>query len=524
MRGVAVLAGLVLSTGAALASPVFTEHAARLGIDHRYTGGWEHFVGGGVAVFDCDGDLLPEIYAAGGASPAALLRNRSGDGRFNFENATPAELALTGVTGAYPIDIDSDGRTDLAILRVGENRLMRGLADCRFEPMDVGFQSDAAWTTAFSATWQDGDALPTLAFGNYVDRADPDGPFRACDKNRLYRPSGDRYGAPVALDPGFCALSMLFSDWNRNGVADLRISNDRHYFVDGGSEQLWSVEAAPRLYEEADGWRPVAIWGMGIASRDISGDGLPEIFLTSMGDQKLHSLAKGAERPAYDDAPFSTGITAHRPYAGGDGRPSTGWHAEFGDIDNDGLDDLFIAKGNVEAMPGSAMKDPNNLLLQGADGVFSEHGDRAGLASLERGRGAALTDLDLDGRLDVVVLNRDAPLEIYRNDSPERGQWLLLRLEQPAPNTQAVGAWIEVRTGSGTQVREVTIGGGHAGGSLGFQHFGLGQEAEAEVRVIWPDRTVTDWQRVDANARLRLIRDAADDFRQESAGSATGNR
>ena len=47
--------------------------------------------------------------------------------------------------------------------------------------------------------------------------------------------------------------------------------------------------------------------------------------------------------------------------------------------------------------------------------------------------------------------------------------------------------------------REITVGGGHAGGQSGWWHFGLGDTARAEVRVIWPDGTSGDWQAVDGN-------------------------
>ena len=463
--------------------------------DHVYSGGWEHFVGGGLASFDCDGDHLPELYAAGGSTLAMLLRNRSQvAGPLRFEAATPASLALTGVIGAYPVDIDSDGVLDLAVLRVGQNQLLRGGPDCSFAPFEaLHFTSADHWTTAFSATWESGQTLPTLAFGNYVDRDDPDGPFRACDINLLYRPDGPVYGQPSPLAPEYCPLSMLFSDWGRTGRADLRISNDRHYYVDQGQEQLWAMDSPPRLYSKADGWQVHKLWGMGIAARDLDGDGMQEVMLSSMGDQRLQVLDPSTGGPRFDDAPFVWGTTAHRPYLGGDGRPSTGWHVAFGDVQNDGRDDIFISKGNVEQMPDSAMKDPNNLLLQGADGRFTEGGAKAGIASLHRGRGAALVDLNRDGLLDLALVNRRAPLEVWQNVTADTGHWLAVSLSQPAPNQGAIGGWVELDANGRRQFREITVGGGHAGGSAGAQHFGLGAADQVRLRVIWPDGAVSGW-------------------------------
>ncbi len=63
-----------------MAGPRFEDRSAALAVAHVYAGGWEHFVGGGVAVFDCNGDNLPEIFAAGGENPARLFLNRSTPG------------------------------------------------------------------------------------------------------------------------------------------------------------------------------------------------------------------------------------------------------------------------------------------------------------------------------------------------------------------------------------------------------------------------------------------------------------
>src|SRR6202011_1215652 len=148
-------------------------------------------------------------------------------------------------TGAYPIDIDGDGLTDLVVLRNGENILLRGLGGCRFERANErwGFDGGASVTTAFSATWEAGASLPTLAFGRSVNPASND-PHHLCFDNELGgRGAGaSRFAPPIPLTPSWCALSMLFSDWNRSGHMDLRVSNDRQYYLPtDGQEQLWRV-------------------------------------------------------------------------------------------------------------------------------------------------------------------------------------------------------------------------------------------------------------------------------------------
>ncbi len=485
------------------AEPSFADRRAGLPDAHVYSGGWEHFVGGGVAVFDCNGDARPDIFAAGGDAPARLYINETAEPGAPLRFGRGVHPAPNGVTGAYPLDIDSDGFLDLAVLRVGPNLLLRGDGECGFSDATAawGFDGGNAWSTAFTATWEHGQSWPTLIVGNYVDRENPSGPFEACDTNEIHRPGPAGYGAPRLLDPGYCALSMLVSDWRRTGSPELRISNDRHYYVRDGYEEMWRLSPlAPRT--EADGWEKVSLWGMGIASADITGDGLPEVMLTSMGDQ----LLQFNEGETLRNAPFELGTYAHRPHTGDDGRPSTGWHAEFADLNNDTRLDLFIAKGNVDQMPSNAIHDPNNLLIQQKGGSFVEAAADAGIATTDRARGAALADFDRDGLLDLVVVNRRAPMELWQNTTQGTGNWLSVELRQTGSNTQAVGAWLEVRVDGAVQAREVTVGGGHAGGQAGPVHFGLGGAERADVRVIWPDGDTSAWQPFAANTRHILER------------------
>ena len=387
--------------------PHFVDDTAASGIAHSYDGEFEYFVGGGVAAFDCDGDGRDELFLAGGAAPAALYHNDSPiGGALRFTQVPSPVTDLTAVVGAYPLDIDSDGQVDLVVLRRGGDVVLRGHGDCRFEDATqaLGIELQPGWSTAFSATWEGANTLPTLAFGRYLVPGED-----RCDESWLVRPdsSGRRYDAPIALAPGYCTLSMLFSDWSHSGRRDLRVSNDRHYYLDG-EEQLWRITPGepPVAYTAADGWQPLKIWGMGIASQDLTGDGLPEVFLTSQADNKLQTLAGDASRPDYRDIALAQGVTAQRPYAGGDVLPSTAWHPEFADVNNDGLADLLVTKGNVDAQVDQAAKDPNNLFIGQPDGTFVEGGEEAGIVSYDRARGAAVVDLNLDGLLDMVIVNR----------------------------------------------------------------------------------------------------------------------
>ncbi len=505
-----LLAAPVLAEDAPVV-PGFVEETAEAGIDSVYSGEWEFMVGGGAATFDCNDDGYPDMLLAGGAGPARFYRNAGTMGgplRFVVERSG---LELDGVAGAYPLDVDSDGITDLVLLRVGENVAMRGRGECRFERANEawGFDGGDAWSTAFAATWERGEQWPTFAVGNYIDRTQDAFPWGSCTDNWLHRPAaGDerrRFAAPVALKPSYCSLSMLFTDWGRVGTPALRVSNDREYYK-GGQEQLWRLEPglSPTLYRADDGWKPLRIWGMGIAGADLDADGYPEYFLTSMADNKLQSLVKpasteAAARPTYADVAFARGVTAHRPYTGGEIKPSTAWHAQFEDVNNDGRMDLFVAKGNVSEMPDFAMKDPNNLLIQESDGRFREVGEEAGVASFRTSRGAALADFNLDGLLDLVVVNRGDKAQLWRNASRDAGRFVAVKLRQDGPNRDAAGAWIEVRRGKAVSRREITVGGGHAGGQSGWIHFGLGQSETAELRVLWPGGEEGMWQPVDAD-------------------------
>ena len=132
------------------------------------------------------------------------------------------------------------------------------------------------------------------------------------------------------------------------------------------------------------------------------------------------------------------------------------------------------------------------------------------MSSVKRGRGGMLVDLNGDGMLDIVVVNRWDKAQLWRNvgaGTPDQpgvmGQWLQLRLRQLGGNRDAIGAWVEVDLGERIVRQELTIGGGHASGHLGWMHFGLGAAAgtskPVRLRVQWPHGDWSDWQPVQTN-------------------------
>ncbi len=499
---------------AGLQAPVFNERAAASGLDHRFDADGDFVVGGGAAAFDCDGDGDLDVAVAGGLAPMAVFENRTSPGAAPRFTEVPAGLAELGdrtrrVTGVYAIDLDNDRAVDLVATRFGENLILRNRGGCAFEEVsrDWGLTATGTWTTAFAAAWIGDARYPTLLFANYVRRDRPLEKRGNCEPSVIVRPragtGGPRYGAPEPVLPSSCALSIRQVDWcgpiaagsaaGSVAATDFWIANDRQYADPDSEEQLLSVGPdSARLYTRADGWAAHRIWGMGVAAADVDGDGRVEVAVTNMAENQFFVLAEPETgRPAFANAAWQRGAAAQRPYTGGDTRPSTSWHSAFEDLNNDGRLDLLIVKGNVAAMPQFAAFDPDSLLLGRGDGRFVEAGAEAGIALDRIGRGGAVFDADGDGCLDILVVNRNGPLSFFHADCAALPPAIDLVLEQDDANRDAVGARIEITAAGQRLDRSIAIGGGHGGSSLAPFHIGAPEAGSAQVRVRWPDGSLS---------------------------------
>ena len=266
--GALVALAVVLALGLALTSsgetvaeaPRFVEEATAAGIDHVYDGEFPYFVGGGVATFDCDDDRRPDLYLAGGADPAALYRNES-----------PVGGALAVREGVRPSDRPHERHRRLPDRRRRRRpdrprgpsqRRERPAARPRRLPVrarerDLGLRRRRRVDRRVQ---RDVGGLGHAADPRVRELPRPGEADQRTDVRRqragAAAPGGAAYAAPIPLTPGWCTLSVLFSDWDRSGHRDLRMANDRHYYLDG-EEQLWRIEPGqpPRLYTDADGWQ-----------------------------------------------------------------------------------------------------------------------------------------------------------------------------------------------------------------------------------------------------------------------------
>ena len=316
---------------------------------------------------------------------------------------------------------------------------------------------------------------------------------------------------------------MLFSDWSRTGQRDLRMTNDRHYYRDG-SDQLWRVAPGADAAAVHRGRRLAAAADLGDGHRQPGphrrrlARGVPD----EPGRQQAADARRRARRTRRTrTSPSSAGppptartpaATSSRPPPGTPSSPTSTTTAS---------PTCSSPRATSRRRPDYATRDPSNLLIGQADGTFVEGAEAAGIVSYERARGGALVDLNLDGLLDLVVVNRAEPVTLWRNvgagdaDAPApMGNWVAVRL---APAGAEHRRHRRVGRGAGGRPhvdREVTVGGGHAGGQLGWMHLGLGDADEAEVRVQWPDGEVGPWMTCRPGEFAIIERGAADGRRR----------
>ena len=473
--------------------------------------------GAGVALADLDGDRLIDVVLAGLRAPATLLWNRGG---LRFERV---ELAETGTRAVVAVDIEGDGRVDLAFTRSGAGpALWRGSGPARaFErphplwppPMPI-----------YAMAWADldGDRDLDLAGATYnAELWQSEGAGQADSGVFVYENTG-RALLPVRLTRSAQALAVLLTDLNGDRRPDIVVGNDFAlrdgvYFRTGGG------------WQAGEPFARTARNTMSFAAGDVNNDGRQELLAADMkpylsGPEvdaawrplrtaEARRLAKIAAITGEEDlAPDPHQVEANTLQVRGSGGAfaergewagiaATGWtwSAQFGDLDNDGFLDLYAVNGMIDAdifghLPGAELVEQNQALRNDGTGRFVR-APEWGLGATDSGRGMAFADLDNDGDLDIVVNNLEAPAVLFENRLCG-GAAVEVDLHWPgSPNPRAVGASVRLTAGGGaaTYLRTVQAGSGYLSSNPARLHFGLpaATPGPLTLTVTWPDGAVS---------------------------------
>jgi hypothetical protein len=486
--------------------------------------------GCGLALFDFDGDGKLDLYLVNawrleGSTVAergrnVLYRNR-GDGTFEDVTEKAGIRNDSWGCGVAVGDIDGDGWPDLFLTNFGPDLLYRNNRDGTFSLVPDGPGFDG-WSTGAVFFDADGDGDEDLYVAGYVHctmddvlRAEPTldwkdrkvmkGPFGLeGERDRYFENLGggkfvdatEKAGlVDVGLYYGFTVVAL---DLDGDGDIDLYVSNDSNpnylYRNDGKGHfeeiGLWSGAALDR--------NGAAQAGMGIATGDVDGNGLTDLFVTNFAED-ASTLYLNLGKCMFSDETRRYGLfqPTYAPLS---------WGAVMEDFDLDGRLDLFVANGHIfpqaDRPPETGTRYRQaNLLLAGEEGRFVDVSGESGpgLAVVESSRGVAAGDIDGDGDIDLVVSNVDAPPTLLRNDSPRRGSWLLV----DAPGALRVS----VECGGRRRVRDVVRGGSYVSVSDTRFHFGLGPVSRVDrLTVSWPGGKETVLRDVQTDRVVRVRR------------------
>jgi hypothetical protein len=172
----------------------------------------------------------------------------------------------------------------------------------------------------------------------------------------------------------------------------------------------------------------------------------------------------------------------------------SGWSNGVADFDNDGLKDLFVARGNVldniAEFSNRTYGEPNSIFRNLGNMTFEDVTSQAGSAMQvsEPYRGAALGDLFNDGHMDVVVTVLNGKARILRNVTTNPNNWVAFQLVGTKSNSMGIGAQIKITTPDGkSQYDIVSTSSGYGASRDPRVHFGLGQfKTVKEVDIRWP--------------------------------------
>jgi enediyne biosynthesis protein E4 len=480
----------------------------------------------GVGLIDYDNDGYLDIFFINGAALPSLkkesakyynrLFHNNHDGTFT-DVTEKAGLAGDGYDMGVAVgDFDNDGWEDIYVASVTKNHLYRNNGDGTFtdvtDKAGVGaptFKGQKMWSAA--AGWVDynNDGKLDLFVSNYCKwevNKDPvclsGGRLRAyCHPkfyeplpSTLYRNNGDGTFTDVSEETGISkhlskGMGIGFNDYDGDGFTDIFVANDNmpnalFHNLKGKAFEEVAMDAGVAYSENGK-----AVSGMGAEFRDLDNDGMPDIWHTAT-ELETFPLFRNRGNGIFIDVTGRSGLA----------RPTlqmSGWSNGVADFDNDGLKDLFVARGNVldniAEFSSRTYGEPNTIFRNMGKMTFQDVTAQAGpdMQISEPYRGAAIGDLDNDGRLDMVVTVLNGKARILRNVSTNNNHWVTLKLVGTRSNRMAIGAQLKLTTEDGnSQYDIVSTSAGYGASRDPRPHFGLGAfKTVKQLEIRWPSGT-----------------------------------
>ncbi len=477
----------------------------------------------GVALFDYDNDGWLDVYLVGGASIPSLVKDspaywnrlfhNNHDGTFT-DVTEKAGVAGAGYGSGVAVgDYDNDGHADLFLANVNGNQLFHNNGDGTFTDVTAkaglsGAKLDGKKMWSVGAGWFDynNDGLLDLFVVNYCKWEPNKDPVCIMNKgirgfcnpnlyeplhNTLYRNNGDGTFTDVSDEMGISkymgkGMGVTFADLDGSGFLSAFVTNDT-------MPNFLFRNLHGRKFEEigvmagvAYSSDGVAFSGMGADFTDINNDGLPDIWFTAVAREEF-PLEINTGDLQFEDRTMSSGLSKTTNM--------TGWGNGVFDFDNDGWKDLFVARANVmdninEVDSTQRYPEPNTIYRNLGNGKFADISRMAGPDFQKEAahRGVAFGDLDNDGRIDMVVSVLNGPAELFHNISETGNHWILLKLVGTKSNRMGIGAQIKLTAADGSmQWNEVTTAVGYASSSDSRVHFGLAKNKTIkEIEIRWP--------------------------------------
>ncbi len=443
------------------------------------------------AIGDLNGDGELDIVHGKPDGPVVMLGR--GDGTFvpASDGAWPVHPDGTGIaSGIVLTDLDGDGDLDgIMTDRFHAPARYSNRGDGTFDvSWDLGEAFVDGGQIGPSLGDVDGDGHLELLVGGHQSStftaAEPTDPTPAglyTLETGAITESG--VALPESASAGYTFVTSLF-DVDNDGDLDAYLANDHGAFSASNALLLGEGSAPDRTLvpDHTDSGLEVHMAAMSIAVGDLNEDGLPDIAVSNWGSPKLFLSDPDW---GWFDAALTSGLD-HAPDA------SVGWGTDFGDYDNDGDLDVYMAFGYLPDGEDDGRPNPNRqedmFFENDGTGNFTNIAAELGVDDEYVGRTALMVDFNHDGFLDLYLGRQYRQPKVWLARC-STANWLSVALEGTMPNPLAYGAKVEIQTAAGTQTRWIRGGGvGFNGAPPPVAHFGLGSEEQvSELRITWPD-------------------------------------